>query len=354
MTMAKRAPYKISGLIKSGAVVPSTSPHAEPEDFSVISHDPILPEEPVNQVTLPDTIEYSGPPRALPVQLTGTGRKLFMIDAQLIDPNPLAPREVYTPEMIRDRAEALRTQGQHDPIHVIPNPDSAGRYIIADGWTRVQACLEHKVLDHLLAEIHDDLTLEQSAWFGYQQNEEREQHCDLDRAMFYDKLITAGESASDVARKAGVSRSQMTFYRAFAKLPPDVIEIVRGAPTRFGANAAYQLCKVAEKVGLRHAVRLAVKFLEENHTYAWLVNQAQGLLEPRTHKQPTASKQVRYKNGYYKQRGDSFEVNISVEPSKRAKFATALEQLLATVAEEVSEDDSPETNTASDDNKTPD
>lgn len=44
MTMAKRAPYKISGLIKSGAVVPSTSPHAEPEDFSVISHDPILPE----------------------------------------------------------------------------------------------------------------------------------------------------------------------------------------------------------------------------------------------------------------------------------------------------------------------
>lgn len=335
--MAKRAPYKISGLIKSGAVVPSTSPHAEPEELVVIPHEPIVPEEAIGRIAPADKVDPSLAPRAVPLRTNGTGRKLMMIDVRLIDPNPLAPREIYTPEMIRDRAEALRTQGQHDPIHVIPRPDQEGRYIIADGWTRVQSCIEHKVLDVLLAEVHHDLTLEESAWFGYQQNEEREQHCDLDRAMFYEKLIAAGESAADVARKASVSRSQMTFYRAFSKLPLDVIEIIRGTPTRFGANAAYQLSKVSDKAGLRQAVRLAVKFAEENHTYAWLVNQTQALLEPKTNKAPTASKQVRYKNGYYKQRGDAFEVNISVEPSKRAKFATALEELLATVAEEFNE-----------------
>jgi ParB family chromosome partitioning protein len=343
--MAKRAPYKISGLIKSGAVVPSTSPHAAPEEFAVIPHEPIVPEEAIGLVAPPDKVEPSLAPRAVPLHANGTGRDLMMIDVRLIDPNPLAPREIYTPEMIRDRAEALRTQGQHDPIHVVPNPEQKGRYIIADGWTRVQSCLEHKVLEELLAEVHRDLTLEESAWFGYQQNEEREQHCDLDRAMFYEKLIAAGESAAEVARKAGVSRSQMTLYRAFSKLPLDVIEIIKGTPKRFGANTAYQLSKVSEKAGLRHAVRLAVKFAEENHTYAWLVNQAQTLLEPKTHKTPTASKQVRYKNGYYKQRGDAFEVNISVEPSKRAKFATALEELLATVAEEFNEDAAKEATT---------
>lgn len=337
--MAKRAPYKISGLIKSGAVVPSTSPHAEPEEFAVISHQPIVPEEAIGQIVPPLKVTSALPPKAVPISTNGSGRNLMMIDVRLIDPNPLAPREVYTPEMIRDRAEALRTQGQHDPIHVIPNPDQDGRFIIADGWTRVQSCLEHKVLEELLAEVHDNLTLEESAWFGYQQNEEREQHCDLDRALFYEKLIAAGETSADVARRAGVSRSQMTFYRAFSKLPPDVVEIIKGAPTRFGANAAYQLSKVADKVGLRQAVRLAVKFAEENHTHAWLVNQTQALLEPKTSKTPTASKQVRYKNGYYKRRGDAFEVNISVEPSKRVKFAMALEELLATVAEEFNEDD---------------
>lgn len=265
------------------------------------------------------------------------GRILRKIRVDLIDPNPLAPREVYTPQMILDRAEALRTQGQHDPIHVMPNPEKEGRFIICDGWTRTLACIEHKVLDELLAQIHEDLTPEEAAWFGYQQNEEREQHCDLDRAMFYEKLIATGVSASEVARKAGVSRTQMTFYRAYAKLPLDVIEIIRTEPSKFGANATYQISKISERVGIKQAARLAMKFAEENHTHAWLVNQVQAMLEPRTTKQPAASKQVRFNNGYYKQRGDSFEVNIVVDPAKRARFAADLESLLATVAEEATE-----------------
>ena len=263
-----------------------------------------------------------------------TGRNLRMIRVDLIDPNPLAPREVYTPQMIKDRAEALRTQGQHDPIHVIPNENADGRYIISDGWTRVQACLEHKVLDELLAEVHENLSLEESAWFGYQQNEERQQQCDLDRALFFEKLISAGESATEVAKRAKVSKTQMTFYRAFAKLPPDVMDIIRNDPERFGASSAYQISKVADKVGVRQAVRLAVKFAEDGHPYAWLVNQAQLLLNPSDHKAPAPSKQVRFGNGFYKQRGDLFEVSIAVSADKRAGFAQALEALLSTVAED--------------------
>lgn len=270
--------------------------------------------------------------------------KYQKIAVSLIDPNHFAPREVYTPKMIQDRAEALRTQGQHDPIHVIPNPEKPGRYIICDGWTRVQACRDHKVMHELLAEVHEGMTLEESAWFGYQQNEEREQHCDLDRAMFYEKLIAAGESAAEIARKAGVSRSQMTFYRAFSKLPLDVIEIIRTEPSKVGANAAYQISKIAERVGVKQATRITVKFVEENHTYSWLVNQVQTLLQPKRTKQPSASKQIRFNNGYYKQRGDTFEVSIVVDPSKSANFAAELEILLATVAVETEEKTEKESN----------
>lgn len=286
----------------------------------------------------PQITQFVAPPKEETAPIaskpSGTERTLRQIPVALIDPNPLAPREVYTPQMIKDRAEALRTQGQHDPIHVIPNPEHGGRFIICDGWTRVQACLEHKVLEELLAEIHENLSIEESAWFGYQQNEERQQQCDLDRALFFEKLISAGDSATEIAKRARISKTQMTFYRAFARLPSDVMDIVKTTPDRFGASAAYQIGKVVDKVGVRQAVRLAVKFSEEGRPYAWLVNQAQLLMNPSEHKAPPPSKQVRFGNGFYKQRGDFFEVSIEVSADKRAAFAHALEALLSTVAVE--------------------
>lgn len=262
------------------------------------------------------------------------GRQLVMISIDLIDPNPLAPREVYTHQMIKDRAEALRTQGQHDPIHVIPNPDEPDRFIICDGWTRVQACRDHQVMQELLADVHEGMTLEESAWFGYQQNEEREQHCDLDRAMFYEKLIGAGESAAEVARRAGLSKQHMTSYRAFSKLPVDVLEIIRSEPKIFGSSAAYQILKVYERVGIKQAVRLAAQFAEEKKTYSWLVSQVHALAEPRHSRSHASSRQIRFANGFYKQKGDAFEVSIVVPPEKQSQFASALESLLSTVAEE--------------------
>lgn len=279
-----------------------------------------------------EEVELTAVASVQPVQPLASERKLLRIHVMAIDANPLAPREVYTPSMIQDRAEALRTQGQHDPIHVIPHPDEAGRYIICDGWTRVLSCIEHKVLDYLLAEVHEDMSLEEAAWFGYQQNEERQQHCDLDRAQFYEKLISAGQTATDISRKAKISKSQMSFYRAYGRLPEDVFDIVRSNPEKFGASAAYQLYKVSEKLGVRQAVKLAIRFSEEDHPYAWLVNQVQRLLNPSDHKSPSPSKQVRYNNGFYKQRGDVFEVSIAVSTDKRADFSKALEALLATVA----------------------
>lgn len=263
------------------------------------------------------------------------GRNLRKIRVDLIDPNPLAPREVYTPQMILDRAEALRTQGQHDPIHVIPHPEKEGRFVICDGWTRTLACIEHKVFDELLAEIHEELTLEESAWFGYQQNEEREQHCDLDRAMFYEKMLEQGVKAAEVARRAKLSKTNMTFFRSFARLPAEIIDLVKEEPTKFSATVSYQLLKLYEHSGLKKTLSLATKFSEENRTRAWLVSQIQSAMEKHEPKGPASSKQVRYANGYYKQRDNSFEVNIEVDPSKRREFADALEALIATVGKEV-------------------
>ena len=261
-----------------------------------------------------------------------SSKKLLRIRVDMIDPNPLAPREVYTPRMILDRAEDLRAQGQHDPIHVIPNPDAPGRYIICDGWTRVQACQQHQVLDSLLAEVHDGLSVQESAWFGYQQNECRSQHCDLDRAMFYEKLIAAGESAAEIARKAKLSKTLMSFYRAYSKLPEEVLEVIRLQPEKFGANAAYQLFKAYEKLGLRKTLALANKYASEEQTVRWLSDQVQALLTPAIPQIKVPGKTIRYSNGVYKQQGDSFKLSITVSPEHRELFSEGLENLLKIAA----------------------
>ena len=305
----------------------------------VMTHPPSGPSRSLQEVLREhqqDFVAENASDRAAP-EPKEINRKYQNIAVSLIDANPLAPREIYTPQMIRERAEALRTQGQHDPIHVIPNPDEPKRFIICDGWTRVQACRDHQVMHELLAEVHEGMSLEESAWFGYQQNEERQQHCDLDRAMFYERLIATGESAAEVSRRAGISKSQMTFYRSYSRLPSEVMDIIRESPDRFGATVAYHLERLCQNAGKRKAVALAARYAEENRPRSWLIAQVQGLIEAPAPRRPSSAKQIRFANGFYKQRDDSFEVNIKVDPAKRDAFAQALEALLATVGEAVAD-----------------
>lgn len=344
-----KPPPKLSGLLSSGAVVASRSPHAVPDAPPPPPTKTVAPtavvvapaaEAPVSEATeASQELRGVGAPPAQLQKVTSpvatNGRNLSMIEVGLIDPNPLAPREVYTPQMILERADDLRNQGQHDPIHVIPNPAFPGRYIICDGWTRVQSCVEHRVLNELLAEIHFDLTLQEAAWFGYEQNEGRKQHCDLDRAMFYEKLIAKGQSPADIAKRAKLSKSLMSFYRSFGKLPEEILELARTNPDKFSATVAYQIHKVFEKCGVRRAIILASKFVEEEHPRTWLISQVQAFVNPSAHKSSAPSKQVRYSNGFLKKRNNTFEVSISVAEDKQIEFEAALEALLETVADKV-------------------
>lgn len=266
-----------------------------------------------------------------------SARDIRELDIDLIDANKLAPREVYTREMIRLLADALADQGQHDPIHVVPNPDAPGRFIICDGWTRVQACREHGVLGgKLLAEIHHSLNLEESAWFGYQQNEGRNQHFDVDRGLFYSKLIAAGQSQTEIARRANLSKTLMSFYLSFGKLPDSVIDVIKDRPERFGATAAWHLSKYLDKSGLPATLYLAQQLVEEGHSVRWLAAQTRLPATDETAKPAAKIKTVKYVNGKYELADDQckLEINLkNVPPATRSTFTIELERLIAMVAE---------------------
>lgn len=315
-----------AGAAAPGAVEPPVGAKT-PRAGMVMTHPPTGPNK-----SLDELLDDDATPSPLPRPEPGHSERT-RISVSLVDPNPQAPRWLYTPAMIKARADDLRSQGQHDPIHVIPNPNEPGRYMIADGWTRVQACRDHKVLDELWAEVHYDLSPEEAAWFGYQQNEGRQQHCALDRAMFYAKKIADGESAAEIARRTGVSEGLISQYKSFARLPAELLEIVKEHPDRFGVAAGHQIYQLYDAKGLRKAIIQAEEFAVADHSVLWLKKQVQAAIRPEARPPVVPFKRQVFSNGHYKQCNNEFEVVISViDPEKRASFAASLEALLATVA----------------------
>ena len=259
------------------------------------------------------------------------GRDMRSIEPRLIDENPFAPREIYTAEMLLERANSLRQHGQRDPIHVIEHPEIQGRFMIADGWTRTQACVAHGALPTLLAEVHHGITASEAAWLGYEQNESREQHCDLDRAMFYEKQYANGMTPSEVARRTNLSKTLLSFYRAYAKLPEEVLKIIRLNPKRFGSTAAHHLGRVAQHCPESKVVALATSYSTTDVPLRWLVDQCAQLMNSAGRTPPKAlGKTVRYNNGTLRQKGSRFDLSLELpEASAREAFAFELEQLLA-------------------------
>lgn len=324
-----RIPPKLSGLVKTGAVVAATP-------VKPLADLPLPPAAGKNSLLLGAT--------ALPTDSVAdeavqphVAHEMQLIAVDLIDPNPLAPRTVYTPEMIQARADDLRTQGQHDPIHVTPNPAKPGRYIICDGWTRVQACLIHGPLQALRAEIHPDLSSVDAAVFGYQQNEGRRQHCDLDRAMFFEKLKTTGLSAVQVSKLTGIPENRLSMYKALASLPSAVLQAIEKAPEIFGYNAGAQLARLcpADAVetdpGVAKAVRIAESFAAGDKTFKWLKTQVESYLAHKPRSSIRTGANFRYPEGFLRGRGDTVQLELRIATADRQ--ASLLEDLRAFLRE---------------------
>lgn len=309
MSTARKLP-QVSGLLAARRFTPST-----PATVDNLKAD--LNSSVVSPAPLDDALSH--------------GRNMRAIEPSLIDENPFAPREIYTPEMLLERAGSLTKHGQRDPIHVIEHPEIAGRYMIADGWTRTQACLVHNALPTLLAQVHHGISAPEAAWLGYEQNESREQHCDLDRAMFYEKQYANGMTPAEVSRRTKLSKTLLSFYRSYAKLPEEVLKIIRLNPKRFGSTAAHHLGRVAQHCSESKVIALATHYSTTDVPLRWLVDQGANLINSSGRvPQKTMGKTVRYNNGTLRQKGSKFDLSLDLPDSgARESFAMELEQLLA-------------------------
>jgi len=214
---------------------------------------------------------------------------LVEIPISIIDPSPLPPRHVYTPELIAERAQSLREDGQLMPIQVRPSHDNPGRYIIVDGWSRVLAAKEYEVLETLRGEVVDFASAEEAAWYGYKCNEEREGHSDLDRAFFFASLLNDefGGNVSRLADRAEMDRTKLSKILLFVKLPAAVLSVIETKPKDFGYNSVGFILDVLNGAG----ESAAVKFAEDIITSELTVTQRASLKNRLLNIKPKSAKQ---------------------------------------------------------------
>lgn len=288
--------------------------------------------------------EYSDAPQTTPVgvapkaneQPAGDGQataQLRMIDARHIEQNAHPPRQIYNDQAITDLADSMKKDGQRDPIHVIEHPSKPGRYIIGDGWTRVQAIRAHEINGGMvLARIHAGLTEEEASWLGYSQNERRSQHTDFDRAMYYQNWYKGGLSWDEIAKRSGKSKALLSFYASYSKLPSEILSAAHTFPDKITATVAQQLVRAVELGGESKAMLLTSRFISDDKPQKWLKEEVIKLSVER--KQRVQKPQVNFQqrfggDGSYRQRTDGhIELSASIPPDRAEEFNARIVALL--------------------------
>lgn len=127
--------------------------------------------------------------------------KLFELETQLIQLNPLQPRGVIMPESLTDLVDSIREQGILEPLVVAETP--AGYQLIA-GERRLRAAkiLGLKIVPVVIKKTTPQGILEMSIV----ENVQREDLNPIERALAYKRLIDEfGLGTSEVAKRVGKS-----------------------------------------------------------------------------------------------------------------------------------------------------
>lgn len=237
--MVQRKPPKVSGLLRSGAVVASDSPYAQP-DVSTPTRPDAAP-SPVRfgaEVIAPEN-KADDSTSSVPEMNLSDGEEV-MLPIDLIDVSPFQPRIKIDEQAISALGLSIASEGQINAIIVRP---MNGRYELVGGehrWLAMQSIGKTEIRA-VIRELSD----EQAALMSLADNEARKDLCDYERAVSYKALLDKKlvKNAAHLSRVVGKTEMEISRCLAFHKLPDDVIPLLKECPDFLSARAAGEFAK---------------------------------------------------------------------------------------------------------------
>lgn len=260
--------------------------------------------------------------------------KIESIDVILIDANRFAPRTIYVDSDLQILADSLVETGQLELIHVIPNPEKKGRFIIGDGWSRVQAVRTRGILDmRLEARVHFNHSEETIAIRGWSSNEKRRPHTDFDKAQFFSKLRKIGKSWDDIAKELGGTASTLRAYSVYDDIDQEILSLVQIYPDRLTVRPCQMLNSIAKSSSTDAALKVARQFVENNESFRWLQSKVEQAQRTSSNAKPRNSVNFQrvYGTGVFKNRTNG-EIEISgtiADPTLQTEFKEKIDALLS-------------------------
>lgn len=145
------------------------------------------------------------------------GVLLLSLDDVELDPDQ--PRKEIDPEKLRSFSERIKARGVKTPISVQPK-NERGKYVINAGERRYRAS-KMAGKTHIPAHIDRDFD-------DYDQVSENRDRVDLtpmEYAFFIQKRVDKGDKKVDIAKKLGMSPSDISFHLALLSLPESVAKL---------------------------------------------------------------------------------------------------------------------------------
>jgi len=155
------------------------------------------------------------------------------IPLKAISPNPLQPRQEFSPEELAELSTSIRTNGLLQPLLVRPDPATRDRFQLVAGERRFRAVtgLGWQEVTAVVREVDDETLLV----LALVENIQRAALSPLDEAEGYRTLTERfGLGPAEVARAVGKDRSTVANALRLLRLPPSVRRLVEGGSLSAG------------------------------------------------------------------------------------------------------------------------
>jgi ParB family transcriptional regulator, chromosome partitioning protein len=195
----------------------------------------------------------------------GDTRTLKKISIDLVFDNPFNARQIYNPDVIKERAASIATHGQRVPALACEDWNHPGRYILIDGHYRkraIQAAGKTEI-ECLIEPVNSELELYR---LSFLLNAERNAQSSLDNALAWRRLLDEKKVASEEAlvELTGLSWGTVNKTLALLKLPESALNRIREQPAKFGVAVGYEVFLFAKNAAEEELLSLMDRILEQD------------------------------------------------------------------------------------------
>ena len=199
------------------------------------------------------------------VEKSNENRQLQKISLDLVFDNPFNARQIYDPDVIKERAASIATHGQRVPALACEDWNHPGKYILIDGHYRkraIQAAGKTEI-ECLIEPIANELELYR---LSFLLNAERNAQSSLDNALAWRRLLDEKKVPSEesLVELTGLSWGTVNKTLALLKLPESAINRLKEQPAKFGVAVGYELFLFAKGAKEEDVLNLMDRILDQD------------------------------------------------------------------------------------------